>query len=246
MENYCMDCGKIISRQAKRCVDCANKKMIKPKKKCIDCGQELDKYSYVRCRECLKIYRRENACKDRYCVICGNILCRRTRGDRCIHCKSPEHRKKLSEANIGKKMPWVSESNHNKKGVKLPPRTQDHLDKIMKSNLSNGRYVPLGTTYIDNSGYVQIKVTHNHKYNYRQLHRVLMEKLIGRPLDVNEIVHHSDGNKLNNDIANLLLLTKGQHSAINRVITKINKDDKNNNFLKAIISTLKSRYPEYF
>jgi hypothetical protein len=246
MENYCIDCGKIISRQSKRCVDCANKKMIKPKKKCVDCGKELDKYFYMRCMECLKIYRKENARKDRYCVICGGVLCRRTRGDRCIRCKSPEHRKKISDTLTGRKMPWISESNHKKKGVKLPPRTQEHTDKITKINLNSGRYAPLGTTYIDNSGYMQIKVTHNHKYNYRQLHRVLMEKSIGRSLDSNEIIHHNDGNKLNNDIANLSLLTKGQHSTINRVITKINKDNENNNFLKAIISTIKSRYPEFW
>lgn len=158
--------------------------------------------------------------------------------------KSIEHRKKISESLMGRKMPWVSEANHKKKGVKLPPRTKEHVDGIRQSRIKNGSYASIGDTYIDSRGYVCVKVTHGCKYNYRHLHRVLMEEKIGRPLAKSEVVHHIDGDKQNNDINNLALLTSGQHVTINHVITKLNRDDEEHNFAKTLISTLKRRYPE--
>lgn len=44
-----------------------------------------------------------------------------------------------------------------------------------------------------------------------QLHRYIMEQHLGRKLSVDEIVHHLDGNKLNNEISNLCLMTKQSH-----------------------------------
>ena len=46
---------------------------------------------------------------------------------------------------------------------------------------------------------------------YRELlgkhkHRQIVETLLGRPLKAGEVVHHLDGNKLNNDPANLVVL----------------------------------------
>lgn len=43
-------------------------------------------------------------------------------------------------------------------------------------------------------------------------HKVIMENLIGRRLQPNEIVHHIDGNKLNNEPTNLLLMTQSEHT----------------------------------
>lgn len=44
------------------------------------------------------------------------------------------------------------------------------------------------------------------KLNGRHEHRVLMERMLGRSLMPGEVVHHKDGNKLNNDPSNLELL----------------------------------------
>lgn len=45
----------------------------------------------------------------------------------------------------------------------------------------------------------------------RHEHRVLVEAQIGRRLTFNEVVHHIDGNKHNNDLSNLVVLTRQTH-----------------------------------
>lgn len=42
-------------------------------------------------------------------------------------------------------------------------------------------------------------------------HRVIMERHLGRKLRDNEIVHHKDGNRKNNNIENLQLMIKNEH-----------------------------------
>ncbi len=53
-----------------------------------------------------------------------------------------------------------------------------------------------GETVIDSTGYVRVA-------GNRHLHRIVAEQALGRPLQPGEIVHHRDGNKLNNDPSNL-------------------------------------------
>jgi hypothetical protein len=49
------------------------------------------------------------------------------------------------------------------------------------------------------------------KWFGRHAHRVFAEAAIGRPLLKNEIVHHLDGNKLNNDLSNLKVMSQSDH-----------------------------------
>lgn len=49
------------------------------------------------------------------------------------------------------------------------------------------------------------------KNNYVLLHRVVMENHLGRLLGRDEIVHHIDENKKNNEITNLKLMTAKEH-----------------------------------
>ena len=46
------------------------------------------------------------------------------------------------------------------------------------------------------------------------VHIHIMEKHIGRKLNKFECVHHIDGNKTNNDLSNLVLMTKNEHSSL--------------------------------
>jgi predicted DNA-binding protein YlxM (UPF0122 family) len=52
------------------------------------------------------------------------------------------------------------------------------------------------------------------KYANRPVHAVLMEQNIGRPLRPDEIVHHIDEDKLNNNLNNLALMTTGAHQRL--------------------------------
>ena len=45
----------------------------------------------------------------------------------------------------------------------------------------------------------------------RHTHRIVAEQILGRPLKRDEIVHHIDGNKRNNDPSNLMVMTQSEH-----------------------------------
>ena len=56
-----------------------------------------------------------------------------------------------------------------------------------------------------------------HQKNGQYEHRTIMEEHIGRKLGSDEIVHHIDGDKHNNDITNLTIMTRSEHSRWHRL-----------------------------
>ncbi|MCK5020074.1 MAG: HNH endonuclease [Candidatus Peribacteraceae bacterium] len=57
------------------------------------------------------------------------------------------------------------------------------------------------------SGYLEKRINGIHYYQ----HRYVMEEELGRPLLSSEHIHHIDGDKTNNDIINLEILTNSKH-----------------------------------
>jgi hypothetical protein len=66
--------------------------------------------------------------------------------------------------------------------------------------------------YLDSDGYVRINVDGQ----WRQEHRVIMERLLGRPLRDDEHIHHIDDDRTNNARENLRLVTKAEHNSIHK------------------------------
>lgn len=62
-------------------------------------------------------------------------------------------------------------------------------------------------------GYKRLKISKN---KTRDEHRVLMEQALGRTLDRLEHVHHKDGNKRNNALENLEVLSAKEHLQLHR------------------------------
>lgn len=52
----------------------------------------------------------------------------------------------------------------------------------------------------------------------RNKHRVLAEKVLGRKLSYNEVIHHIDENPLNNDLDNLMLITRQAHGKLHKFL----------------------------
>ena len=66
------------------------------------------------------------------------------------------------------------------------------------------------------NGYVVRYINGYNKKGDVKEHRYIMEQYLGRKLNLNEIVHHKDGNKLNNNINNLEVMTASYHSKLHR------------------------------
>ena len=115
----------------------------------------------------------------------------------------------------------VSEKFRNRKGVgNRSIRSPETLAKMAAAQLGKGVGVSLKP-----SGYIAFTTGEN---KGRSVHCVLMEESIGRGLFANEVVHHIDGNRSNNDLKNLSLMTRKDHAQLHAAqnTNKRNRDKK--------------------
>lgn len=69
----------------------------------------------------------------------------------------------------------------------------------------------------DLEGYTAYKVKYRSGDQATVLeHREVMEKYLKRSLGTHEVVHHKDGNKKNNDIDNLEIMSRSQHGKLHK------------------------------
>jgi len=111
---------------------------------------------------------------------------------------TPEQRKRVSEAH---------------KGYKFPESQKQKMSESMKALDRSGANNPnwQGGYYLTSSGYLAFSYGKN---RHQLVHRYVMEQKIGRRLTSKEVVHHKNGDKLDNHIENLQILTRYEHGKL--------------------------------
>lgn len=116
--------------------------------------------------------------------------------------------------------------SRHKLGKHLIGKTYDMKEetksKISIAKLSHSEKHAKGYR-INSSGYYELTKGSN---KGRLLHIVIAENLKGRALNKNEVVHHIDENKTNNNPSNLMVMTRSDHQRHHA--TKLYKDRKIN------------------
>jgi hypothetical protein len=123
--------------------------------------------------------------------------------------------------------------SHNKPGMRekfkaiprapCPEHVKDALKQLVGERNPNWK----GGITNDANGYLIYTTSPANGINAGKLvHRVVAEAMIGRPLRKGEVVHHRDHNKLNNDPANLLVMTHSEHARYHALHSGLGKKEK--------------------
>ena len=91
-----------------------------------------------------------------------------------------------------------------------------HEISVRSYGRGRGRHSWVGGVKADSYGYILILKQEHPNCNsagYVKEHRLIMEQHLNRYLEKDELVHHKDGNRLNNYIGNLELLKRSEHNS---------------------------------
>jgi len=138
---------------------------------------------------------------------------------RRMKAKSEETRRRMSKAKQGKNNPMY-DKHHSEE-------TRKEMSKRRKGNKNSWKG---GITH-DGEGYLRFLVPEGCRFfcmawsdGYIQLHRLIIAECLQRPLRDKEVVHHINGNIIDNRIENLKLFkSNGEHISLHRKIRKREK-----------------------
>lgn len=98
-----------------------------------------------------------------------------------------------------------------------PPMKEEHKKQRSEANIRywNGKRKPR----LQKNGYLTLMIGGSKRY----VHRMVMEEHIGRPLKPTEFVHHINGNKTDNRIENLEIISASEHARKHAVKSGLGK-----------------------
>lgn len=91
-------------------------------------------------------------------------------------------------------------------------------DKKIKLNSKEQKYCLDCARSINRTGKLPNSYEPAHGGGYCWLHRRTAERILGRKLNTNEVVHHMDDNPKNNEIENLIVISRSNHGKLHRFL----------------------------
>lgn len=184
-------------------------------KRCEICGRMIttrkDKPSKTCSKDCMAFLRADLAGVNRKCEFCGNIF--RSKKKKTMYCSA-----KCSHSARSKPVALTCEIC----GAEFIRPPCHATGRRYCSKECKGKAVSIYQTG-ENSNNWNGGTRHGDGYLFRRTngtykgeHRLIMEKHMGRKLRDDEIIHHIDGNKMNNVVENLEIVSRSQHIDIHR------------------------------
>ena len=209
----CIDCGKPIVDRATRCKACsakAREAILRPPTMttCIQCGKEF-RIKPSRKNECQFCSRQ---CQREFymipCPVCGKMFKPHHTSRAASHTCSHTCRAEL------RRIPKVELTCQycGKIFKRYPSQIRDELN-FCGTRCFNRWWSGHSRGWISSAGYRYICIKGRELFE----HRYVMEQHLGRPLELNEVVHHINGDRLDNRLANLELMSRGSHSTLHNL-----------------------------
>lgn len=139
-----------------------------------------------------------------------------------IHCPCGKDKEvSMSSYANGRRKYCCLKCRYKYHNAKVPHKfTSQHKDWFEKGETpwNKGKHystkkLGTGQGYIDSHGY-RIK-------EEKLEHRLLIERRIGRELSPEEIIHHIDGDKTNNNLDNLVIMFRSEHMKIHKNLRRV-------------------------
>ena len=106
---------------------------------------------------------------------------------------------------------------HNKGKKQIEYMSQESIERTKKTRFKKGNkpknYRPVGSERITKDGYIEVKVSDPNKWETKN--KIIYKQYFGDIPEGHKVIY-ADGNKLNNDINNLILVSNNEELIMNR------------------------------